>query len=170
MTNSRGRFLLAASLVALVACGGGEEAAEIPVTETANGSATGAPSLPEFAESLNVDLSQMQRSASGLYSLDLEEGTGLAAKQGHVVTVHYTGWLPTGDEFDSSRDGEPYSFQLGRRTVIAGWEEGVKGMRIGTKRRLVIPPSLAYGQRGQPGAIPPNAYLVFDIELLDIRM
>jgi FKBP-type peptidyl-prolyl cis-trans isomerase len=112
----------------------------------------------------------MQRSASGLYSLDLEEGTGLAAKQGHVVTVHYTGWLPTGDEFDSSRDGEPYSFQLGRRTVIAGWEEGVKGMRIGTKRRLVIPPSLAYGQRGQPGAIPPNAYLVFDIELLDIRM
>ena len=170
MTNSRGRFLLAASLVALAACGGGEEAADVPVTDTATGAAAGTPSLPEFAESLDVDLGRMQRSGSGLYTLDVEEGTGLAAKQGHVVTVHYTGWLPTGDEFDSSRDGEPYSFQLGRRTVIAGWEEGVKGMRIGTKRRLVIPPNLAYGQRGQPGAIPPNAYLVFDIELLDIRM
>ncbi len=163
------RIASVALLAALAACGGDDEPEQTPVTDTSQ-TAAAEPSLPEFAESLGVDLGQMQRSASGLYSLDLEEGTGLAAKQGHVVTVHYTGWLPTGDEFDSSRDGEPYSFQLGRRTVIAGWEEGVKGMRIGTKRRLVIPPNLAYGQRGQPGAIPPNAYLVFDVELLDIKM
>ncbi|MGW8282103.1 MAG: FKBP-type peptidyl-prolyl cis-trans isomerase [Gemmatimonadota bacterium] len=113
----------------------------------------------------------MQRTPSGLYFQDLVEGTGLAAREGHVVSVHYTGWLPTGDKFDSSVDrGEPYSFQLGRRDVIAGWEEGIKGMRIDGVRRLVIPPDLAYGARGRPGAIPPNAYLVFEIELLDIKM
>lgn len=170
MRNSRARFLLAASLVALVACGGGDEAAEVPATRTPE-SVAGAPSLPDFAESLNVDLGQMRRSDTGLYYMDLDEGTGLAAKDGHIVSVHYTGWLPTGDVFDSNVAGdEPFSFQLGRRDVISGWEEGVRGMRINGKRRLVIPPELAYGQRGYPGAIPPNAYLVFDVELLDIKM
>lgn len=126
----------------------------------------------DFAESLGVDLSQMRQTPSGLYIQDLEEGRGLAARPGHVVVVHYTGWLPNGDEIDSTRDaGEARSFQLGaRRDIIAGWEEGVTGMRIGGKRRLVIPPQLAYGARGVPGAIPPNATLVYEFELLEIRM
>lgn len=161
---------LVALLVGLVACGGSDEGDQAPVSETPETEAP-APSLPEFAEALNVSLGDMQRSPTGLYVLEVEEGTGLAAKEGHIVSVHYSGWLPTGAMFDSSLEGgEPLSFQLGRRDVIAGWEEGVKGMRIGGKRRLVIPPELAYGQRGYPGAIPPNAYLVFDVELLDIKM
>ena len=126
----------------------------------------------DFAESLGVNLSEMRETPSGLYVQDLEEGRGLAARPGHVVVVHYTGWLPNGDEIDSTRDaGEARSFQLGaRRDIIAGWEEGVTGMRIGGKRRLVIPPQLAYGARGVPGAIPPNTTLVYEFELLEIRM
>lgn len=126
----------------------------------------------EFAESLGVDLADMRQTPSGLYIQDLVEGRGLAARSGHVVVVHYTGWLPNGEQFDSTRDaGEARSFQLGaRRDVISGWEEGVAGMRIGGKRRLVVPPQLAYGARGVPGAIPPNATLVYEFELLEIRM
>jgi FKBP-type peptidyl-prolyl cis-trans isomerase FkpA len=161
---------IAALVVGLAACGGDEPAAETSVAESAEPADT-EPSLPEFADALNVSLADMQRSPSGLYIEDLDEGTGLAAKEGHVVTVHYKGWLPTGELFDSNVEGEePFSFQLGRRDVIAGWEEGVRGMRIDGKRLLVIPPDLAYGQRGYPGAIPPNAYLVFEVELLDIKM
>lgn len=126
----------------------------------------------EFAEALGINLSDMRRTPSGLYIEDLVEGRGLAARSGHVVVVHYTGWLPNGEQFDSTRDaGEARSFQLGaRRDVISGWEEGVAGMRIGGKRRLVVPPQLAYGPRGVPGAIPPNATLVYEFELLDIKM
>lgn len=126
----------------------------------------------EFAEALGVDLEAMRQTPSGLYIQDLVEGRGLAARSGHVVVVHYTGWLPNGDQFDTSRDaGEARSFQLGaRRDVITGWEEGVSGMRIGGKRLLVVPPHLAYGARGVPGAIPPNATLVYEFELLEIRM
>ena len=126
----------------------------------------------EFAEALGINLSDMQRTPSGLYIEDLVEGRGLAARSGHVVVVHYTGWLPNGEQFDSTRDaGEARSFQLGaRRDVISGWEEGVAGMRIGGKRRLVVPPQLGYGPRGVPGAIPPNATLVYEFELLDIKM
>jgi len=164
------RSAIFAALVGLAACGGNEPAAETPAAESSESVDT-TPSLPEFADALDVSLGDMQRSPSGLYILDLDEGTGLAAKEGHVVTVHYKGWLPTGEMFDSNVEGdEPFSFQLGRRDVIAGWEEGVRGMRIDGRRRLVIPPELAYGQRGYPGAIPPNAYLVFEVELLDIRM
>lgn len=125
----------------------------------------------EFAEELDVDLASMQQSDTGLYVQDLAEGRGLAARSGHVVVVHYTGWLPNGEEIDSTRNGEARSFQLGaRRDVIAGWEEGVTGMRIGGRRRLVIPPHLAYGARGVPGAIPPNATLIYEFELVDIKM
>jgi len=126
----------------------------------------------EFAEELGIDLAAMRKTPSGLYIEDLVEGRGLAARSGHVVVVHYTGWLPNGEQFDSTRDtGEPRSFQLGaRRDVIAGWEEGVTGMQIGGKRRLVVPPHLGYGARGVPGAIPPNATLVYEFELLDIKM
>jgi peptidylprolyl isomerase len=126
----------------------------------------------EFAEALGIDLAAMRQTPSGLYIEDMVEGRGLSARSGHVVVVHYTGWLPNGDQFDSTRDaGEARSFQLGaRRDVIAGWEEGVTGMRIGGKRRLVVPPNLGYGSRGVPGAIPPNATLVYEFELLDIKM
>ena len=126
----------------------------------------------EFAESLGIELADMQQTPSGLYIQDMVEGRGLAARSGHVVVVHYTGWLPNGEEFDSTRDaGEARSFQLGaRRDVITAWEEGVAGMRIGGVRRLVAPPHLGYGARGVPGAIPPNATLVFEFELLDIKM
>ncbi len=160
---------LAGLLAALAACGGAGDADETRASGTPDPVET--EPRPEFAVVLDIDLDEMQRSSTGLYTRDVVEGTGLAARDGYVVTVHYTGWLPTGDVFDSSveRD-EPYSFQLGRRSVIAGWEEGVQGMRIGGKRILVIPPSLAYGARGRPGAIPPNAYLVFEVELLDIKM
>ena len=160
---------LAGLLAACTACGGAGDADDTRASGTPDPVET--EPRPEFAVALDIDLDEMQRSSTGLYTRDVVEGTGLAAREGHVVTVHYTGWLPTGDKFDSSVDrGEPYSFQLGRRDVIAGWEEGILGMRIDGVRRLVIPPALAYGPRGRPGAIPPNAYLVFEVELLDIKM
>jgi len=108
---------------------------------------------------------------------DLQAGTGALAQAGSVVTVHYTGWLydpkgvdTKGAKFDSSRDsGRPFQFQLGAGQVIAGWDQGVAGMKVGGQRRLVIPSSLGYGQRGAGGVIPPGAALVFDVELLDVQ-
>jgi FKBP-type peptidyl-prolyl cis-trans isomerase FkpA len=106
--------------------------------------------------------------ASGLIIEDQSEGSGAEAQPGQHVTVHYTGWLTNGSKFDSSRDrDEPFSFPLGGRRVIAGWDEGVAGMKIGGKRKLTIPPQLGYGERGAGGVIPPNATLVFEVELLE---
>ena len=90
------------------------------------------------------------------------------ADKGNTVHVHYTGWLTNGKKFDSSVGGQPFQFRIGAHQVIAGWEEGVMGMKVGGKRQLRIPPNLAYGKDGYPGAIPPNATLVFDIELLRV--
>jgi FKBP-type peptidyl-prolyl cis-trans isomerase FkpA len=158
------------SALALVGCGGGNEADDAAATESASAVEEAAAPQPEFAPQLGVDLSAMRRTPSGLYIQDLEPGTGLAARSGNIVFVHYTGWLPTGEVYDSSRDGEPYSFQLGRGQVIRGWEEGMLGLPIGGKRRLVIPPELGYAGRGIPGVIPSNAWLVLDVELLDIKL
>jgi len=106
---------------------------------------------------------------NGLKYLDMVVGTGAVAETGKMVTVHYTGWLTDGTKFDSSVDrGQPYPFQLGRGAVIKGWDEGVKGMRVGGKRKLTIPPDLGYGAGGN-GPIPPNATLVFDVELLGVN-
>jgi FKBP-type peptidyl-prolyl cis-trans isomerase FkpA len=101
---------------------------------------------------------------------DLTEGTGPAAKAGDSVEVHYTGWLSDGTKFDSSLDRrQPFGFQLGAGRVIRGWDEGVAGMKVGGKRKLVIASALAYGPRGAGGVIPPNADLTFEVELLRVR-
>lgn len=99
----------------------------------------------------------------------LNLGNGTSPKGGDTVTVHYTGWLTDGTKFDSSVDrDEPFSFVLGTGQVIQGWDQGVASMCVGDKARLTIPPEMAYGQQGYPGAIPPNATLVFEVELLSI--
>jgi FKBP-type peptidyl-prolyl cis-trans isomerase FkpA len=108
--------------------------------------------------------------ATGLKYWDLKKGTGADAKAGSSVKVHYTGWLTDGKKFDSSVDRkEPFAFKLGAGMVIKGWDEGVAGMKVGGKRQLRIPPDLGYGAAGAPGAIPPNATLVFDVELLGVN-
>ena len=111
--------------------------------------------------------------ATGLQYEDIETGTGKAATAGTPVSVHYTGWLQSpdggvGEKFDSSKDrGTPFSFELGAGHVIKGWDEGVQEMKVGGRRQLVIPSALGYGARGAGGVIPPNATLIFEVELLD---
>jgi FKBP-type peptidyl-prolyl cis-trans isomerase len=107
---------------------------------------------------------------SGLRYLDLVTGAGREAQLGDTASVHYTGWLEDGRKFDSSVDRKhPFDFRLGAGRVIRGWDEGVMGMHIGGKRKLIIPPDLGYGARGAGSVIPPNATLIFDVELLDLR-
>lgn len=124
--------------------------------------------VPDFAPELNVEPQAMEQTPTGLRIRDLEEGTGEPASAGDLVSVHYTGWLADGTEFDSSRGGRPFEFPLGQGMVIRGWDEGVAGMRPGGRRQLVIPPALGYGPSGY-AVIPPNATLVFDVELLEVR-
>jgi FKBP-type peptidyl-prolyl cis-trans isomerase len=108
--------------------------------------------------------------ASGLKYVDQVVGAGDVAVAGKTVSVHYTGWLENGKKFDSSVDrGQPFSFPLGAGRVIKGWDEGVQGMKIGGKRKLTIPSDLGYGSRGAGGVIPPNATLIFDVELLGVH-
>lgn len=108
--------------------------------------------------------------ASGLKSWVLEPGTGAAPARGQTVQVHYTGWLQDGTKFDSSLDkGRPFTFALGTGGVIPGWDEGVAMMKVGEKRQFEIPPELGYGERGAGGVIPPNAILIFDVELIGIE-
>lgn len=107
---------------------------------------------------------------SGLKYSDVVVGNGREAALGDTATVHYTGWLTDGKKFDSSVDRkEPFSFRVGAGQVIKGWDEGVAGMKVGGKRKLTIPPQLGYGARGAGGVIPPNATLIFDVELLGLR-
>ena len=112
--------------------------------------------------------------SSGLQITDSKIGTGATPRPGQICVMHYTGWLyqggAKGQKFDSSVDrGQPFEFPIGQKRVIAGWDEGVATMKVGGKRTLVIPPELGYGARGAGGAIPPNATLIFEVELLDVK-
>lgn len=123
---------------------------------------------------LSCGAAKMVKTPSGLEYIDLKIGTGDEAKPGKAVTVHYTGWLDEkgerGKKFDSSFDrGRPFVFPLGAGRVIRGWDEGVAGMKVGGKRTLLIPPHLGYGSRGAGNTIPPNARLIFDVELLKVE-
>ena len=121
--------------------------------------------------------SKLDATPTDLQKIDSKQGTGQEATRGKPVVVHYTGWLydtskpdSRGTKFDSSRDrGAPFEFVLGAGRVIKGWDEGVAGMKVGGSRTLVIPPGMAYGERGAGGVIPPNATLIFDVELLDVK-
>ena len=151
------RFLVGSVLVALAACGGKPDRDAV----VTRGS---------FSASLGIDTTTMTRTPSGLRYQDLVKGQGAEAVAGKSVVVHYTGWLPNGEKFDSSRDrNEPFSFTLGAGQVIAGWDEGVAGMKVGGRRKLVVPPDLGYGTAGAPPDIPPGATLVFEVELLNVR-
>ena len=122
-------------------------------------------------------ISKLDATQSDLQKIDIKQGAGAEAVAGHTVVVHYTGWLydtskpdSHGAKFDSSRDRHaPFRFELGAGRVIKGWDQGVAGMKVGGERTLVIPPQLGYGARGAGGVIPPNATLIFDVELLDVH-
>jgi FKBP-type peptidyl-prolyl cis-trans isomerase FkpA len=148
--------LVTGAALAALACGSEpEEAPPILIRATAT-----APAL---------DLEAMTQTASGLRYLDLAVGDGAEAVAGQQVTVHYAGWLLEGEKFDASVDrGETFSFPLGAGRVIPGWDEGVAGMRVGGHRRLVIPPELGYGEGGYPPVIPPDATLVFEVQLFGV--
>jgi FKBP-type peptidyl-prolyl cis-trans isomerase len=123
-----------------------------------------------FDAALGVDTTKMTKAPAGFWYTDVATGQGEEAAPGRTVRVHYTGWLPDGKKFDSSRDrGEPFEFTLGAGQVITGWDEGVKGMKVGGRRKLVLPPPMAYGENGAPPVIPPGATLVFDVEVLGIQ-
>jgi peptidylprolyl isomerase len=110
------------------------------------------------------------KTASGLEYEDVVEGTGPSPAQGQTAVVHYVGTLPNGEKFDSSRDrGQPFEFPVGLGRVIKGWDEGVATMKVGGTRKLTIPPDLGYGARGAGGVIPPNATLLFEVELLGVK-
>jgi FKBP-type peptidyl-prolyl cis-trans isomerase FkpA len=122
------------------------------------------PAAPELAAG------EATTTASGLIVQEIAVGDGALAEAGRRVSVHYSGWLTDGTPFDSSLErGQPFEFRLGAGQVIAGWDEGVAGMRVGGKRKLTIPPQLGYGARGAGGVIPPNAVLVFEVELLAVN-
>ena len=152
----RGFFVAAAAAALVAACHGA--ACAQPATPVHG---AGPPALPAMV--------QWHTTKSGLQYAEVKAGSGASPHDGQVVVVHFTGWLDDGTQFDSSRDRKkPFGFPLGSGQVIKGWDEGVRGMRVGGTRRLVVPPALGYGSAGIPGVVPPDATLIFDVELLRI--
>lgn len=154
-------FLTASVLTgSIAACAGGVgQAAPLPPAD---------PAELQFAPELEIDLSSFERSESGLYIQDVQVGEGRPARRNSRVWIEYVGWLPDGTVFDGNVGREPYNVRLGGTEVIRGWNEGIEGMRRGGLRRLVVPPSLAYGS-SRRGDIPPGSTLVFYIELVDVE-
>ncbi|MGH3055421.1 MAG: FKBP-type peptidyl-prolyl cis-trans isomerase [Gaiellaceae bacterium] len=160
---------LALALAGCNASSGGTTTSKSATGSTSTTSATVAPSTDAPKSAADAAAKEISM-PSGLKYVDLKVGDGQIAETGMTAQVHYTGWLTDGTKFDSSVDrGQPFSFKLGAGQVIRGWDEGVKGMRVGGKRKLTIPPDLGYGQAGAGGVIPPNATLVFDVELLGLQ-
>ena len=150
------RGLAAATGAALLAvC-----AAGVPAQQATPGKPSGPPPISSVV--------QWKEAPSGLKYAELVTGSGASPQEGQIAVVHFTGWLADGTQFDSSRTRKPFGFKVGSGQVIRGWDEGVRGMKVGGKRRLIIPGALGYGQRGVPGMIPPAATLTFDIELLRV--
>ena len=145
---------------------------EVAQTSSKDTAATNLLANTTIADSGSQDNSNSEAitTASGLKYIDLVEGDGATPEKGQTVTVHYTGTLEDGKKFDSSRDrNRPFSFRIGVGQVIAGWDEGVGSMKVGGRRQLIIPPDLGYGSQGAGGVIPPNATLIFDVELRKIN-
>jgi FKBP-type peptidyl-prolyl cis-trans isomerase len=150
------------ALVALAGCGSKSQA----VTDQPASTTAEQPAEQQAAPAAGTPTSDVTK----LEIKDLKKGTGAEAVDGKLVTVNYTGWLTDGTKFDSSLDsGQPFQFTLGAGQVIAGWDQGVKGMKVGGKRKLTIPPDLGYGPQGNANVIPPNATLVFEVELLGVQ-
>lgn len=149
---------------------GGTQAAIADEITPANTTVQIAANPTEELKNMDIDLSKATTTESGLKYIDEVVGEGASPMEGEMVTVHYTGKLENGEVFDSSvKRKEPFSFVIGVGQVIKGWDEGVITMKPGGKRTLIIPPDLGYGSRGAGGVIPPNATLIFDVELLGIR-
>jgi FKBP-type peptidyl-prolyl cis-trans isomerase FkpA len=130
--------------------------------------------MAQAGNQAGTQVGKTMTTSSGLQITDSKVGTGATPKSGQTCVMHYTGWLyengAKGKKFDSSVDrGQPFEFPIGQRRVIAGWDEGVASMKVGGKRTLIIPPALGYGARGAGGVIPPNATLIFEVELLDVK-
>lgn len=158
MTARRAVVVLGA-LGALLAAGCGGAAARAPLVGV-DGAA--------YAPALGVDLTRGTRTSSGLWYQDVREGTGARAEPGRTAFIAYTGWLADGTRFDAAAADRPLEFTIGARKAIRGFEEGVRGMRVGGQRKLVVPPALGYG-REQMGPVPANVVLVFDVELVRVR-
>lgn len=154
---------------ALAGCGSKSDGSTTDQTDTTQSTQQPAEQTSPAATTADVGPGKVA-DVTELKSEDLTVGTGAEAVVGKTVTVHYTGWLVDGSKFDSSRDsGQPFQFQIGAGKVIAGWEQGIAGMKVGGKRRLTIPSTLGYGENGYPPVIPGNATLVFDVELLAVQ-